>query len=342
ENKEHFIRNCEHREVEQILISNTTLNDALNRPQREIAIAHPGRCLRPLAGMSPKSIEKLLEQAAQFRARRKAGRWLRVEQAHTRDAALFQATAETLGYRGNSLAMQILSQRCRLDWLRADVEAAQSVMFGTAGFLAPELHQQAPAETRGYLRNLWDLWWKSRFRFETDRSRTIPWKTHGQRPANHPHRRVGALSVLAQSWPTFRKLALASPFSAKPLVDFLQSLEHPFWSFHYTLTSERQPRKISLFGRSHALELIANHLAPIALHEERMTWKSYHQIRHSAANDQVKRCAIRLFGSLDTARPWTRRLCHHQALIQIYQDFCLNDYSDCSLCQFPEQLAQWR
>ena len=340
--RRHFIRTCEHREVPQIVISEMQMADALNRPQREVAIAHPGRCLYPLKHLAPGAIGRLLDEAALHRANIKAARWLKTAEAHGRDAALFQATAETLGYRGNSLAMRLLAQRAPLALLKQEGPDAEAVLFGTAGFLAPDLHEAAPPETRDYLRGLWDTWWKSRFRFEATGSRAIPWKTHGQRPANHPHRRAGALAALVQVWPKYRRLALARPFAAKPLVDFLHALDHPFWSRHHTLTSAATPGRISLFGRAHALELIANHLAPLALHEGGMSFRSYYKLRNSSPNDKVKRCAIRLFGSLKTAQPWTRRVCHHQALLQVYQDFCLEDFSDCHECPFPEQLLQWK
>ena len=99
---------------------------------------------------------------------------------------------------------------------------------------------------------------------------------------------------------------------------------------------------MAVFGRSHALELIANHLAPLAMLEEGMTFRSYRKLRNSSPNDKVVRCALRLFGSLKAAQPWTCRICHHQALLQIYQDFCLEDSSDCIDCPFPEQLLQWK
>lgn len=342
ESRTHFIRNCDHQEIPQIAISSMQLADALNRPQREVAIAHPGRCVFPLKHLSPSSVESLLTEAALHRAGVKAGRWLRTADAHGRDAALFQSTAETLGYRGNSLAMRLLAQRAPLPQLKSEGEAAEAVLFGTSGFLSPHLHQMAPLDTRDYLRSLWDSWWKSRFRFEATGSRSIPWKTHGQRPANHPHRRVGALAALVEVWPHYRKLALARPFDPKSLVDFLHALDHPFWSHRHTLTSAASPGRVSLFGRNHALELIANHLAPLAMHEDGMTWRAYQKLRNSSPNDKVKRCSLRLFGSVKAAAPWTRRVCHHQALLQIYQDFCLEDTSDCQDCPFPEQLLQWK
>ena len=337
-----FTRTSDHREIPQVVIPEIRLTDALSRPQCQVAIAHPGRCVAPLKGMPIGAVERLLEEAAIFRAQSKAGRWLRTADAHGRDAALFQATAETLGYRGNALAMRLLAQRAPLTLLKAEGEATDSLLFGTAGFLSAERHELAPQDTKDYLRTLWDTWWKIRARFETAEDRQIPWKTSGQRPANHPHRRVAALGALIRVWPQYRKLALARPFQVKPLVDFLQSLEHEFWTYRHTLESAASPRRVALFGKSQALELVANHLAPLAMHEDGMTYNSYYKLRNSAANEKVKRCALRLFGSQKASQPWVRRVCYHQALLQVYQDFCLEDSSDCVNCPFPEQLAQWR
>ncbi len=337
-----FTRTCEHREVPQVVITELQLSDALSRPRREVAIAHPGRCVYPLKSLPAGAVGRLLDEAAVYRAGAKAARWLRTADAHGRDAALFQATAETLGYRGNSLAMRLLAQRSPLALLKAEGDAAEAILFGTAGFLSSDLHEQAPANTRDYLRGLWDTWWKNRARCETTGDRAIPWKTHGQRPANHPHRRVGALAALVKVWPQYRRLALARPFAAKPLIDFLQTLDHEFWTHRHTLTSAASAQRVSLYGRAQALELIANHLAPLAMHEDGMTWQSYYKLRNSAANEKVRRCALRLFGSTKASEPWVRRVCHHQALLQVYQDFCLEDFSDCKDCPFPEQLAQWR
>lgn len=337
-----YIRTCEHREVPQVVVSGAALSDALNRPQRDVAISHPGRCLYPLKHLASSGIESLLHEAAVHRANGKASRWLRIADAHGRDAALFQATAETLGYRANALAMKLLAQRAPLTMLKTEGEAAESVLFGTAGFLSPELHEQAPQETRDYLRGLWDNWWKSRFRFEPLGSRLIPWRNHGQRPANHPHRRVGALATLVGVWPQYRRLALARPFAVRPLLEFLHGLDHDFWGKHHTLTSKESSRRISVFGRAQALELVANHLAPVAMAEGGMTYREYHKLRNSAPNDKVKRCALRLFGSMKAAQPWLRRVCHHQALLQVYHDFCLEDFSGCLECPFPEQLLQWK
>ncbi|MFN6269157.1 MAG: hypothetical protein ACK40T_02045, partial [Akkermansiaceae bacterium] len=84
------------------------------------------------------------------------------------------------------------------------------------------------------------------------------------------------------------------------------------------------------------------HLIPLAIHENRFTFKDYYKLRHASTNQKLKRTAIRLFGDEKTAAPFMRRLSHQQALLQLYHDFCLEDFTDCDKCPFPEQLAQWR
>ena len=236
--------------------------------------------------------------------------------------------------------MQLLAQRAPLKSLREIPEAIEAALFGTAGFLSPAMHEKAEGATRDYLSNLWADWWKHRAGFES--TRAIPWKMHGQRPANHPHRRVATLSILAQHWSGFRKVALARPFSAKKVIDFLAAITHPFWNFHHTLSSKPTPKAIALFGKTQALELIANHLAPLALQEDALfSYEKFAKLKSSTRNEKLRRVGIRLFGSELLAEPWLGRLVHQQALLQIYHDFCLEDVSDCAQCPFPEQLAQW-
>lgn len=340
--REMFIRTSNNRQVPELLISPTQLSEALRLPARETAISIPGRCTQPLKKIPKLAIERLLREAAIRRSSQKAARFLRIADAHNLDAALFQATAETLGYGGNSFPMRLLAQRAPLHVLLKNPDQAEAILLGTAGFLDPHLHLLAPDDTREYLLELWETWWKIRPNHELLGNQSPRWKTHGQRPANHPHRRVGGLSALIKQWPTFRKIAFAAPFSTKPLVDFLHSLRHDFWSHHHTLTSTRSHAAISVFGKNLALELAANHLIPLAIHEERFTFKDYYKLRHASTNQKLKRTAIRLFGDEKTAAPFMRRLSHQQALLQLYHDFCLEDFTNCEKCPFPEQLAQWR
>jgi hypothetical protein len=332
-----FTRTCEHREVPCVIMPSARIEEALQYPRRLTAIARPGRCVRPLAGMPDEDVRLLLEEAADHRAAVKAARLLRTADAHGKDAALWQAVAETLGYPANALPMRLLAQRISLSALKEG--NTEALLFGAAGFLAPDLHEKAPPDTQEHLRTLWDTWWKLRGHRES--AHTLPWKSGGQRPANHPHRRVAALAALAKDWPRFRKLALARPFAARPLIAYLSELTDAFWTHRYTLSSAASTQPVALFGKAHATELLANHLFPWAIHDGGKS-DPYLQLPAGARNEKVRRCAIRLFGNEEDAAPWLKKAAHHQALLQIYRDFCLEDASDCANCPFPEQLAQWR
>jgi len=336
---ESFTRTRDHRQVPRVTIPRDLLEEVLLRPKREIAIARPGRCVLPLATMPPIEVAALLRESAMHRAALKAARFLRTADAHGRDMALYQAVAETLGYRANSLPMRLLAQRMPLSTLRESPDQTEALLFGAAGFLAPNLHEKAPADTREHLRTLWDTWWKARGRWES--THAIPWKAGGQRPANHPHRRVAALAALAKDWPRFRKLAFSRPLDVKGIIAYLSKLDDPFWTKRHTLASAATARPVALFGKARAIELLANHLFPLALHEEE-PFENYLKLPAGTLNEHVQRCAIRLFGSEDAAGSWLKKAAHHQALIQIYRDFCLEDASDCANCPFPEQLKQWR
>ncbi|MEK7952716.1 DUF2851 family protein [Luteolibacter soli] len=334
-----FTRTLGHRDVPRVIIPRDLLEEALQHPRSETAIAKPGRCVHPLAAMPPVAVAHLLREAAEHRAARKAARFARIADAHGRDAALYQAVAETLGYRANALAMRLLSQRMPLSALREDPAHTEALLFGAAGFLSPDLHEKAPADTREHLRGLWETWWKARGQWES--THAIPWKAGGQRPANHPHRRVAALAAVVREWPKFRKLATSRPLDADALVKFLSKLDDPFWTKRYTLASAATAQPLALFGKAQAVELLANHLFPLALHEGE-PFDCYLKLAAGARNEKVRRCAIRLFGSEDAAATWLKKAAHHQALLQIYRDFCLEDASDCADCPFPEQLGQWR
>jgi hypothetical protein len=162
---------------------------------------------------------------------------------------------------------------------------------------------------------------------------------HGQRPANHPHRRVAALATLAGNWPRIRPHALARPFSPTNLLRALEKLQHPFWNWRHTLSSGRARVPLALFGRARAHEWLANHLIPLALREDSdFRWDHYTRLPATPPNDKVKRAALRLFGDRPDAAKFLKSLAHHQALLQIYHDFCLEDTSCCRDCRFPEQL----
>lgn len=333
------------REVPHVLVCERDLADRMNRPQREVAIANPGRCAQPLRKMGKAALERLLEEAARHRAHRLARSWQHCIHWRGRDQALFEATAEALGHRDNQLSMRRLAQRLPVASLLeepAGLDAAEARLFGTAGFLAPYIEELARPETRDTLRRLWGHWDQQLPEAELAPSRSLHWKTDDQRPANHPQRRVGALATLLRHWSGFRDLAFADPFEFKPLADLLGGFAHPFWSQHHRFSASTAEEPFTLVARARCIDLAARFLVPLALAEERMSWHEYRKLRHSEAAPVVRKIASQLIGEGDKQRTWTRRVMHQQGLLQVDQDFRLDDISDGQEGPYAEQLQQWR
>ena len=70
-------------------------------------------------------------------------------------------------------------------------------------------------------------------------------------------------------------------------------------------------------------------------------WATYCKLPAGTTSDSVRRATTRLFGKRPDRRQFLRKLWQHQALLQVYHDFCLEDSSDCEQCPFPEQLLRW-
>lgn len=335
-----MIRTDLHRHVPQVHINDAELAIAMQLPRRQVAVARPGRCLAPLQRMPADELCVLLEDAALHRAQQKAKRFRLFADAQGRETALYAALAQTLGYARNRVNMLLLSQRVPLSVLRDHQPDSEAMLLGCAGFLSPDWHHHAETSAQRRMESLWHRWWRHRAQLECPLP--IPWVLHGQRPAHHPQRRIAALACVVQQWSSFCRVALARPFCPQAVLDFIEKVQHPFWSLRHTLHAQPSGRPIALLGRQLGLELLANHLIPLALAEDpAFGVGSYHKLAGTAGNDALRRVALRLFGSHESAQPWLRRLSHQQGLLQIYHDFCLEDVSDCSQCRFPEQLAQW-
>ena len=333
-----FTRTSNHRDIPRIILSPAEVSTALSRPRLTQALARPGRCLRPLAHMAVVDITSLLRQSAKYRAQLKATRFEETVKLHGFSQALWEALADALGFSANRHPMRLLAQRLPIKkLLKHTPEDLEAIIFGTAGFLSPDLHKTAPDDSREWLEGLWTRWWKHRPNYEFSTARTPAWSTQATRPGNHPQRRLAALAASARQWPTLSKSARQTP----PFENFsksLSTLSEPFWDHHHTLLSARTKKPIRLIGKSRLEEFLINTLYP--LHPE--TWAEFQKIRAGVPNQKVKRSCERLFGSLANAKPHLKFAWQQQALLQVYQDFCLEDLSNCTDCLFPEQLTQWK
>jgi hypothetical protein len=332
-----FTRTVSHRNVPQLRVDLATLPDKF---AAAVPLARPGRCQAPLKDLPTDRLESILAAASQFRLQRKAARTKNIVETHGRDAALFQEIAAALGYKQNKLAFTLLAQRVPLASLRNDIENIEAILFGVAGFLAgPDLAAYRD-DTRGYVRELWDRWWPHRDAMQRLVLPAKLWQLGGARPLNHPQRRLGALAILARQWPAF--IRVVARRNDKAAHDFLLALRHHFWSFHYTLTAKRVDTEMAVIGESRVADIMANVLLPYFLAEGADVWPVYDKLRARLTNRRLETGATRLFGE-DPRRPeFTKTIAHQQGLLQIYEDFCLQDNSDCAQCPFPEQMQKWK
>ncbi len=335
EQERFFTRTSTHRNVPQVLLDLGRLNPR-RIPDYLTAEAKWGRCSFPLQHLPALKIESLLAGAARHRLDLKARRLRRLADVHGEDQALYQEIAAGLGYRRNKLPMTVLAQRLPLKMLHQRRDEAEALIFGVSGFLESRVYETAEPDTREYLRVLWETWWKHRAAHQGPAP--LPWVLSGSRPANHPQRRIGALALVAGSWKSIRA---SLDRSVDTFSETLESLSHPYWDYHYTLTSKRSPKRMAVLGGTRVLDLLANLAYPWISLRLDSWWPAYAKLTAPTENEKSRRAAIRLFGQRDDAPNFTRRLFHHQALIQIYEDFCLQDQTDCAKCLFPEQLRQW-
>lgn len=332
---EFFSRTKSNRLVPQVQLDLGALNDGGN----EAALAHAGRCVAPIRNLETERVTSVLNAAAQFRLQRKAERLRQRIEARGRDEALYQAVADALGYKQNRLPFTILAQRLPIAFLRQNRADAEALVFGLAGFLDAPNQARLRKSTRTYLRSLWDRWWKYRDQLGRLVLPARLWKMSGARPLNHPHRRLGALAALVAHWNKFTSLARSA--RADDIDKFLTSLRHEFWSVHYTLTAEAAAMPSALIGDSRVAEILANIIYPLSVVDEHEIWNDYRRLRAQLSNQSVRIAAARLFADDPRQREFLRPLAGQQGLLQIYEDFCLRDASDCAQCPFPEQVRNW-
>ena len=333
---EWFTRTDDHRLVPQVRLDLATpAGDFLTPPP---APARPGRCVQVFRRIGPEKTMDLLKAAARFRIERKAARLQRTAAVHGHDQMLFQAMADALGYSRNRLPLTVLSQRLPLKLLTSRPGDAEALLFGVGGFLTGDAFDHADSETRIWLRSLWDQWWRYRDAYAPGLPRLpLKWNLTGTRPLNHPQRRIAALHVLVKHWSAFRRLLQPGVFSEKGLRTFAEGLHHLYWDRHYTLQAPPATRPMALLGSNRLTEIMANVCYPILIPERESFWAAYQKLPAPDDNEKTRRAALRLFAGHPDLTKLTGKLWQQQALLQIYEDFCLADDSDCVACPMPEQ-----
>jgi hypothetical protein len=328
-----------------------------------------GQCCAPLSELSAEKLTELLQQAAQIRFRSKAAQFnARARQAGW-EQTLWEGIFRALGYKQNVWPMQCLAEQ-RARWLNANGAhrvarpaplILQSRLLGLGSLLPAEL-TRAQASTDGYLRRVWDQWWREREELaDCVLPRTL-WKFHGQRPANHPQRRLalaahwlanGNLVSRIERWATTdsnkSETSHSSRNFAESLLEILQIERDDFWSWHWTIRSPRLQKAQPLLGATRVTDLAVNVILPwlwIRAAEGKNS-KLQREIEQrfnawpAAEDNSVLRLARqRLLGG--AGRRALKTAAEQQGLMQIVRDFCEHSNAVCENCRFPELVSEFK
>jgi len=313
-----------------------------------------GDCCAPLRRLPADQLKDLLHQAAEVRLHSKAAQFrARARQADW-EQSLWEGLFRALGYRHNVWPMQRLAElRPRWHSGRTQLLGIQARLFGISGLLPVEL-TRAQAGADGYVRRVWDHWWRERDEFSDCLLPKTLWHLHGQRPANHPQRRL----ALATHWSLANDLASKLeewcarevPDSALPqsLLERLQVERDDYWSWHCTFRSARLQNPQPLLGATRVTDLAVNVVLPWlwarASEDQETSVRRAIERRYfvwpPAQDNAVLRLARErlLGGAPPRALPGAAA---QQGLIQMVRDFCDHSNSICESCKLPALVNDW-
>ena len=312
-----------------------------------------GKCCAPLRELPAPQLQGLLHQAAQVRLQSKAAQF----QARARQAgweqSLWEGLFRALGYKHNVWPMQCLAE-LRPRWSSEPAEALplQARLLGISGLLPLEL-TRSQSVSDGYLRRVWDAWWRERDEFSDCILPRELWRFHGLRPANHPQRRL----ALASRWSMEGELAgklekwcardVPEKALASSLLQTLQVGADDFWSWHCTFRSARFKKAQPLLGGTRVTDLAVNVVLPWlwirAVEGKNQTVQRGIERRYFAwppaeDNSLLRLARQRLLGG---ASPRVLpNAAAQQGLIQIVRDFCEHSNAICDNCKFPQLVRE--
>jgi len=308
------------------------------------------RCFKVLAGSSPDAKGALLDSAGEERMRRKAERLAFAMGERDADQVLYEEVLAALGYKHNKAPFRRLAERVPLSVLREtsdrNAQSAYVILMGAAGLLPQRMKASWDAETRAFVRSMWDVWWKKKERWQSGMLTLSEWRLAGLRPANRPERRLMAAAALftqktglAQQW---KQLAERNPQSClEQASQMIRSVDGGYWNHRLAFGGKRCAEPISLVGASRTDAILNNvfipFLAAVDL-KDVLDGPLLDQLPDEADNDIVRQTALSLFGP-DHAPSLYRNGLRRQGLIQIFHDFCLNDRSRCAECSLPGLLT---
>jgi hypothetical protein len=160
------------------------------------------------------------------------------------------------------------------------------------------------------------------------------WRLGGQRPANHPQRRVAALAAMIPHWRAVNRAVERGLW--RELIRLLTGVRHSFWEHHYTFQAKPSPRRMALLGGERCRGLLINAFLPAVA-----DWEEALRLVLPERSRRVRIAAARILaGRTDTAS-LLKEAVLQQGLLEMYEVYCGRDVTDCLRCPFPEQHPRW-
>jgi hypothetical protein len=309
-------------------------------------------CADRLAGWPADRVTRFLETAGLERLSQKTARMRHAIELQGPDQALYEETLSALGYKANRRPFRLLAQRVSRRTLAEEAEGdpdrAYALLCGVAGLLPSEIRSEWDEETRRYVRRIWDHWWKFQARYGGSVLPREAWNLSGLRPANHPLRRL-AVAALMFGRSNRMEDELVNVFR-KPLGNWAESLAadwarmapESYWSMRFGFGGQRTAASVALLGSDRQAAWIVNVLVPWAMAGGRWIPAEDSELRDlpmEEANTLMKQAAMNLLGADHNPAIYRSSLCR-QGLIQIFNDFCLNQAADCGGCAMRRELEK--
>lgn len=320
----------------------------------DIPVTSEGLCARVFKTWENEKIKLFLEHAALYRLEQKSVQLT----ARARDAGWEQALIEwlfrALGYKHNIWPFQcmgeIYPQIREIKNGLSDTTCLEALLLGVSGLLPDDL-PRVDEENDGYVRALWDFWWRERGALSEHILPQSVWRFHGIRPANHPQRRL----ALGARWLSDKRFVdkLRSWFNQdekdceKEFLRLLTPADENYWNWHYTIKSKRLSSPKPLIGNERATDIAMNVVLPwfFAMARENRDLESENRVINyylnwSAGEDNaiLKLARKRFFGSGCDLEISSAAM--QQGLIQISKNFCENSDSLCSNCALPYEISR--
>jgi hypothetical protein len=315
------------------------------------------------SSMSSEKIGSLLDMAGDARMIEKAERFKGALNRNDMDQLLYEGIMGSLGYRRNKLQFKSLAKLIPLQIIKnaicgysykKRVIIIQSLLLGAGGLIPenPPYEGEYSQEVKDYIKTIKRLWNK----YRTPVEKNIMWDFYGTRPANLPFSRIAGISHFLSS--NIEKGLLNVFLSEflkfnidKKIRTFINrnndlfSVDDDLWSFRYSFKGKRFVNKNRLIGRERALTIMVDVLMPLMLlcskengdHQlEENIHNIYTQISRLPSNSITRFMVRRMLRGKRHIVNSARR---GQALIQIFNDYCVNNEDGCPGCTLKTEIT---